>query len=269
MEQVVEKVEMMNTDLGPLAVTQHGHDGPWVLLWHSLFVDGRSWDAVLPALTARHRVLVVDGPCHGRSPGPDRRFSLDDCAKAALAVLDHKGASQADWIGNAWGGHVGIALAATAPQRLRSVAAICSPMQALRTSERLKFLAMAAIFRLSGWTDALANKIAGVLILETANADARRYVLEAIRAPGAARSRRAMKSVMFGRPSLLDRLPRIEIPTLFVTTDGNLLWPQPIAEEHAHLVRNCRVVALEGSRHLPPLEIPDQMSTLLTSWLNA
>src|ERR1051325_10661501 len=91
------------TRLGPLAVRHYGGHGPWLVLWHSLFLDGRSWDLILPALTRVRSVLVVDGPCHGNSPGPVTRFSLDDCAEAAVTVLDHFGVDRADWIGNAWG----------------------------------------------------------------------------------------------------------------------------------------------------------------------
>src|ERR1043165_6085135 len=90
------------TELGPLAVWKTG-EGPPLVLWHSLFLDRRSWDGVLPRLSAG--VILINGPCHGESPGPGRPFTLEECADAAAAVLDHFGVARADWIGNAWGGH--------------------------------------------------------------------------------------------------------------------------------------------------------------------
>ncbi|MDT7743250.1 MAG: hypothetical protein QOE59_2328 [Actinomycetota bacterium] len=77
----------VETSLGRLHV-QHDGDGPPALLWHSLFVDSTSWELVRSALTRHRRLVVVDGPAHGASgpaPGP---FTLADCARAAVEVLD-------------------------------------------------------------------------------------------------------------------------------------------------------------------------------------
>ena len=53
------------TRVGSLAVRVLG-DGPRAVLWHSLFVDERSWQRVEDAL-ARDRclVIVITGPGHG------------------------------------------------------------------------------------------------------------------------------------------------------------------------------------------------------------
>ena len=43
-------------------------------------------------------------------------FTLDDCVGAAVDVLDQLGIDEpVDWLGNAWGGHVGILFAAAHP----------------------------------------------------------------------------------------------------------------------------------------------------------
>jgi pimeloyl-ACP methyl ester carboxylesterase len=255
------------TRVGPLHVRRCGGQGPWLLLWHSLFLDGRSWDALLPKLTAVRTVLVVDGPCHGSSPGPETRFSLDDCAEAAAQVLDHFGVKRVDWIGNAWGGHVGVVLAASRPDRVASVAALSSPMQALGAIDRLRFRALASVFRVTGWTNWLADAVVDGLVLPTASTDARRYVREAARAPGAARTRLAMRSVMFGRPSLVERLASVGAPTLFVTSPDDPMWPPALAEAHAKRLGRGRLEILAGARHAPPVEAPDATATLLLTWL--
>ena len=42
--------------------------GPTVVLVHGVCHRGHAWDAVVPLLTDRHRVVVVDLPGHGESP---------------------------------------------------------------------------------------------------------------------------------------------------------------------------------------------------------
>jgi pimeloyl-ACP methyl ester carboxylesterase len=259
--------EQVPTRLGPLSVTRHGDGGAWLVLWHSLFLDGRSWDPVLPVLTPGRSVLVLDGPCHGTSAGPERPFTLDDCAAAAVEVMDHFHAETVDWVGNAWGGHVGVVLAAAQPRRVRKLAVLSSPMQALRPFERVRLHALTAVFRLVGWRDFLAAAVVDALVLPSASAATRQYVKDAAQAPGAARTRLAMRSVMFGRPSLVERLPSLQTPTLFVTSTADQLWPPELARAHAARLPQGRLEILDGVRHIPPMEAPAATGKLLTDWL--
>ena len=98
--------ERIGTGVGTLTVRTRG-EGPPAVLWHSLFVDERSWGSrrgrlgPRPAPGDHHRAWAW----HERDPG--HRYSLDDCAAAAgevLAALDIR--EPVDWVGNAWGGHV-------------------------------------------------------------------------------------------------------------------------------------------------------------------
>ena len=50
-------------------------DGPPVVLWHSLFVDSRSWGPLVDGLARRRTVYAIDGPSHGRSEPVPRDFT--------------------------------------------------------------------------------------------------------------------------------------------------------------------------------------------------
>src|SRR5450755_4326765 len=107
-----EAVHLLPTRIGTLHVRVTGH-GPVAVLWHSLFVDSRSWYRVEPALAAQRTLVLIDGPSHGGSQPARQRFTLDDCAVAAGEILDQLGmTAPVDWVGSAWGGHVGMVLAA-------------------------------------------------------------------------------------------------------------------------------------------------------------
>jgi pimeloyl-ACP methyl ester carboxylesterase len=102
---------LVSTRLGRLHVGQAG-SGPPAVLWHSLSVDSRSWGPLVDAYGAHRHVVTIDGPGYGRSSPIHRDFTLDECAQAAGEVLDQLGITEpVDWVGNAWGGHVGITLA--------------------------------------------------------------------------------------------------------------------------------------------------------------
>ena len=102
-EQPNGTITMVPTKLGTLRVDASGTGRPAVL-WHSLFVDSRSWNRVRAALGESRRLFMIDGPSHGGSASMTRRFTLDECAGAALDVLDHLEITEpVDWVGNALG----------------------------------------------------------------------------------------------------------------------------------------------------------------------
>jgi pimeloyl-ACP methyl ester carboxylesterase len=110
-----------------------------------------------PLATVR-RLLLVDGPGHGRNPPVARRFTLDECAGAATDLLDHfRIAEPVDWVGNAMGGHVGIPFAAAYPGRCRSLATIGCPVHALTPPEWRKIALLTGVYRLTGPLPPLVN----------------------------------------------------------------------------------------------------------------
>ena len=60
---------------------------PAILLLHGMLFDGRMWKRQVDALAQHGRVIVIDGPGHGRSEAPPR-FMLEDQADAMLDVFD-------------------------------------------------------------------------------------------------------------------------------------------------------------------------------------
>jgi 3-oxoadipate enol-lactonase len=93
-------------------------DAPVVMLSNSLGTNLSMWDAQLPALTGRFRVLRYDSRGHGQSavtPGP---YTIEQLARDALGLLDALGLAQVRFCGLSMGGMVGQWLGANAAQRL-------------------------------------------------------------------------------------------------------------------------------------------------------
>ena len=139
----------VSTTLGRLHVRRTG-TGPPVVLWHSLFVDSRSWALLVETLARDRTVYAIDGPSHGKSEAVHRDFSFGECVAAAEQALDRLGLTEpVDWVGNAWGGHVGIHLATGS--RLRTLTTIGTPVQAFTLREKLtKGWPLVQMYRFTG-----------------------------------------------------------------------------------------------------------------------
>jgi pimeloyl-ACP methyl ester carboxylesterase len=259
--EVAMREESVGTRLGRLHVRRLG-SGPPVVLWHSLYVDGRSMLPVAEALASDREVIVPDGPGHGRSPAAGRRYTLDDCALAACDLLDALGMPVVDWVGNAWGGHIGVVLARRSPERVRSLVTMCAPLHPVTGKDRARATFLLWVYRLFGPIDTIARPIEKTLVL-SGNEAATNHVREVFAAQERGGMAEAIASVMLGRPSLEGPIP---VRTLFVSTEKNALSTPDQARAQAQGA-GAEFAVLSGSRHLPPLEEPDAVVALLRPWL--
>jgi pimeloyl-ACP methyl ester carboxylesterase len=254
------------TRVGSLAVRVLG-EGPPAVLWHSLFVDGRSWQRVEDEFARYRRLVIITGPGHGASSDPGHRYSMDDCAAAAaevLAALNIDG--PVDWVGNAWGGHVGIVFAATRPDQCRTLITLGTPVQAYTRSEQLMFRVLLAVYRVAGMIGYLSSGIVEALLSPRTRAsdpEAVALVLDCLRTMERPALANAMRSISLGRPDLAPRLGGIRCPTVFVTGPDHKGWTPEQAEATCRLLANGSVAVIPDTAYLTPLEAPAETVRLV------
>jgi len=257
---------LIATRVGPLYVRQTG-SGPTAALWHSLFVDSASWRRVEPHLSQDRRLILIDGPGHGASGDPGQRYAMRDCAEAALDVLDALGvAGPVDWVGNAWGGHVGITLAAAHPDRLRSLTAIGSPVAAYTAAEARETRLLLGVYRLIGAVAFIRTAVAEALLSPATrehDPQAVDYVRSQIGGADRRRLRNAVESISLRREDLTGLLPTIRVPTLFVTgTDHSGFTPEQ-ARESIAMLPGGRLATVSDAAYLVPLEQPGETARIV------
>lgn len=262
----------IQTRVGPLSVRQVG-EGPVALLWHSLFIDSTSWQRVESDLAKDRRLVLIDGPGHGSSGDPGHRYDMSDCAVAALEVLDALGiAEKVDWVGNAWGGHVGIVAATDRPERLRSLIALGTPVRSYRPAERRQVRLLSLAYRLLGPAKFLTDGVAEVQLSAATRArdpEAVALTTDFLRAVDRRRLYNAIRSISLGREDLTARLPRIGIPTLFVTGSDHSGFTPDEARAAIAQVRGGRVEVVSDAAYLIPLEQPDRTTEIIQEFWRA
>lgn len=256
----------VRTRVGSLNVRQLG-EGAVALLWHSLFIDSTSWQRVEAGLAKHRRLVLIDGPGHGPSGDPGHRYTMADCAMAAAEVLDALGVTdKVDWVGNAWGGHVGIVAATDQPGRLRSLITLGTPTRAYRPAERRQVRMLSLAYRIFGPVTFLTDGVVEVqLAAATREHDPEAVALttQFLRRADRRRLYNAIQSISLGREDLTARLPRIDIPTLFVTgSDHAGFTPEEARGAIAH-VPGGRVEVVPDAAYLIPLEQPGRTTELI------
>jgi pimeloyl-ACP methyl ester carboxylesterase len=258
--------QMVETRLGALAVRVRG-EGPVAVLWHSLFVDDSTWNSVEDDLVSARRLVIITGPGHGASSDPGRRYTMDECAEAAADVLAALGIDESvDWVGNAWGGHVGVVFAAKWPRRCRTLITLGTPIQSYTLSERLRIWILPPVVRLFGPVGSIVTGIREVLLSATTCAqdpEAARLVADCLRSMNRAALVNAVVSISLRRPDLTPQLSQIRCPTLFVTGSDHTGWTPDQAQAAGRRLADGATEVIPNVAYLIPLEAPDRTVQLV------
>ncbi len=105
-------------------VRGEGNDA--AILIHGFGGDLNVWLFNHEALATRRRVYALDLPGHGESTKEVGSGAIDELAQAVVMFMDAVGISSAHVAGHSLGGAVAMALAASEPERVRSLALLAS-----------------------------------------------------------------------------------------------------------------------------------------------
>ena len=257
---------VVQTRVGRLTVSVKGGGDhrPTALLWHSLFVDDRSWERVTPDLERARRLVIVTGPGHGTSGDSGQQYSMEDCAQAALEVLAALGVEgPIDWVGNAWGGHVGIVLAAHDPALVRTLVTAGTPVHPYPLGGRLSTHLLVVLYRRFGPTRYLTDAVVEALLSErtrTTDPGAVDLVRDGFVTADRAGLANAVVSISLKRRDLEPLLPAVQAPTLFITGSAHPDWSPEQMRAAAALLPRGSTHVVDGAAYLVPLEAPAAFS---------
>lgn len=246
---------LVPTVLGRIYVQDSGPVwGPAALLWPSLFTDGQtSWGAQLSGLHDRGwRTLLVDPPGTGRTPSAPRVFTMEECAEAAIQILDAAGVEQAAMIGLSWGGYVGLRVALAAPGRVSALVLSNSGARSVPLALRLRNRLFARIIQARAIPGGSSRLIVPGLISKRSRREHPAFAAELaanidqLDPLGLAR---AVRSVLVEPTSLVDLLDRITVPTLVITGAEDRGLPPSYSTEMAERITGAQ---LRASARRPP-----------------
>jgi len=233
---------------------------PSFVMLHGLLFDGGMWRSLLPALSELGRVLVVDGPGHGKSERSPR-FSLEEHTEALVDLLDELDVERAILVGHSWGGMLAMRLALAHPSRVAALALLDTSAEETSRSERLRYRALIGIHRRVGFPMSLyLSRVAPLMFGPRARREQPALVEEAHRrAMGFDREglARAATAVVVERSSVLGRLGEVRVPTLVVCGSADAATTLPHSERIAEKIPGARLAVLDELGHMAILENPD------------
>ena len=253
-----------------LYVETHGPaDGEAVILSAGLGGSGAYWLPQVEALARRYRVILYD---HRGTARSDRKLppghSVEQMADDVIAVLDGLGIASAHMVGHALGGHIGLALALKAPERLKSLVAVngwarleahtarCfeTRLSLLRDSGKDAFIKATPLFLYpAAWMAARPKRLA----------EEEKHQRMAF--PGVETTEARIDAVRAF--DIQDRLGEIKTPVLSLAAEDDLLSPWTAAEALARGLPNGTFALMPRGGHACNVTEPEAFNPFLLAWL--
>ena len=265
----------IDTELGPLAARVIPGPSRVAVLWHSMFTDSRSWERLTSDLSQKRTLVLIDGWSFGDSADLGRvigKFN-DQCVQGAVAAIaqvqSELAAGPVDWLGSAWGGHVGLQLAATQPELVRSLVTVSAPVHAPTPSMRRQVRMLLPVYRAIGMRGPVRQGLLeGMLTDLTRRTDPE--AVDALVTPMSRPSRhaiaRTVQSGVVNRTDLAWAAARVSCPTLMIATDDRGEWSPAECAAAAAAMKDARSAVLARSRALPSLECPADLAALIADF---
>ncbi|MFL6142234.1 MAG: alpha/beta fold hydrolase [Labedaea sp.] len=244
------------------------HGTPLVLLSAFPF-DGRMWDRVRTGLAGHAQVITPDPRGFGRTPLGDAGPDLDVLAADVLELLDSLGLRRAVLGGCSMGGYVAMAVLRAAPERVAGLVLIDTRSTADAAQARENRYAMAERAERDGvgWlAEEMLPALLGPTTLERRPdvVDAVRRLLAGLSPAAVAAAQRAMAL----RPDAGAVLRAAEVPALVLHGEEDRLIGVDAARSMAELLPQAELVVLPTAGHLPPLEVPAEVTSAIVAWLD-
>jgi pimeloyl-ACP methyl ester carboxylesterase len=200
-------------------------------------------------LAARCHLLAPDLLGFGQSDRPDWLDDVQDCAVHYLDLLDALGIERVHLVGLSLGGWIAAELAAWASHRLKSLTLIDAAGLYLPGYEvpDLFTLSYEQTIRLLFDDPAVAERV--LAIPETPE-------LAAQRLKGQVTLARVAWNPYLYSPKLMQRLHRVQTPTLVLWGERDRLFPVALGEAWAAAIAGARLEVVPRCGHLPPIEQP-------------
>jgi pimeloyl-ACP methyl ester carboxylesterase len=277
------KVQEHRINLNGLSIRyfQSGSEGLPLVLFHGTGESALDWSWVLPKLGEKYRVYAPDFPGNGESAKPIRDYSVEFLTQFAKDFLDTIAVDRAVVGGNSLGGLIALELALSRPAQTAGLVLIDSSGLGEAVNPLLSSLTLPVFGELG--VAGCQTPVGAVMrsrsraALQFAHPDQIpvEWYAEQERLSqtfgflqATLSSLRAQLNPIGQRTVMVDTLPQLQMPTLLIWGENDLIFPKTQAEAAVKQLQQGHLSIIPDCGHIPHLEQPDRFVAALDEFLS-
>jgi 3-oxoadipate enol-lactonase len=238
-----------------------------VVFLHAFPLNRTMWDPQVTALVGESRCIAIDLRGFGESKGGPT-YSMDRYADDVVGVLDTLHITRAVVVGLSMGGYIAFAMWRRHRERIRAFV-LADTRATADTAEtmarRRELIELAQTQGMSAVANAQITGLVGKTTRERRPDiyDAMHRMIAQAHPSGVIGAVQAL----MGRPDSTETCATIDVPTLVVCGDEDVLTPPKEVATLAESIRGSRLEVLQGAGHLTNVERPAAFNTVLSEFL--
>lgn len=239
-------------------------DKPAIVFSNSLGTDFRIWDGVAERLEDDYRLVFYDKRGHGLSEATPAPYSIDDHVGDLAALMDHLDIEDAVIVGLSVGGVIAQALAAKRPELVKALV-LCDTAHKIGTDKlwntRIEAVTSKGIASIA---DSIMQRWFSGPYRKPDNPDFVGYTAMLTRTTidGYAGTCAALR-----QSDLTESTGKLKLPALCIVGDEDGSTPPALVKSLSDLIEGSQYEIVEGAGHLPCIEKPEKVSSLIRSFL--
>jgi len=235
--------------------------------WPILILHGWNLNAAKFALLTDklqkkgYQAEAIDLPGFGKTVIPDKPYHLSDYVDFVDSYIKKKRWEAVIIIGHSFGGRIAIKLAAQNPPYLKALILSGAPgYNPVPKYKIIFFLTLAKI----------GNTVFALPILRNVKALSRHLLYRAARATDFYNTDKNMRDTFKNviKEELDDYMKKIQIPTLLIWGENDLIVPLYIAKKMSQTISRARLEIIKNSRHGVPWTHPKEFVESINKFLN-
>jgi pimeloyl-ACP methyl ester carboxylesterase len=244
--------------------------GPPIVLLHPFPASHELWKPTTQALVSHYGVILPNLRGHGESGVGEGPATMEKHAADLARVLDHEGVQRTPFVGVSIGGYILFEFWRKYRSRVEALV-LCNTKAQADTPEARAGRLQAAADVMERGTEPFFESMLPKLLGKTTHRT-RPDLVE-----GALRMMRKMspegvalvQQGMAERPDSVETLKTINVPTLIVTGDEDILTGVADADLMRQNIPGSQMKVIAKAGHYSPWEQPEEVGTLLRQFLDA
>jgi len=250
---------------------EHGTGTETIVFVHGLLMNLHMFDAQVEALKSRYRCVAVDLRGQGKSEVTRSGYDMDNLTVDIAALIEALNCGPCHFVGLSMGGFIGMRLAITHPQLLRSLSLLETSADPEPRENVPRYKLLALIGKLFGFRP-LAGKLMAILfgrdfLADELKQDIREYWMREISNNNRTGTVRAAMAVI-KRKGVYQYLDEINTPTLIIVGDQDVATTPVKARRMHDAINNSKLLIIPGAGHSSSIETPDEVTQALGEFMH-